>query len=224
MSFQYPNHFKLPEGERNYFAEQNIYTWECLTSNLIENKEENESRVAIEIGSLHGASAVWLLENFIKRPTDTLHCIDINQTEYLKNNLAPYKNVYVELGLSGNVLCDLWSRYKRPVADLIYIDGSHLAKHVLEDAVLSWKLLRVGGVMIFDDYGWGTNGNVDERPRTGIDGFRFAYQKHYEILQSYCDNVNGYQLYLQKIPYDISDDQLEGNYAVNNPFLNKENV
>ena len=38
--------------------------------------------------------------------------------------------------------------------DLIYIDGSHTAADVLTDAVLAFQLLRVGGVMIFDDYLW----------------------------------------------------------------------
>jgi hypothetical protein len=33
-------------------------------------------------------------------------------------------------------------------------DGSHRARDVLEDAVLSWPLLKVGGIMLFDDYLW----------------------------------------------------------------------
>jgi predicted O-methyltransferase YrrM len=36
--------------------------------------------------------------------------------------------------------------------DIIYIDGSHDAADVLEDAILSWRLLKDGGVLIFDDY------------------------------------------------------------------------
>jgi predicted O-methyltransferase YrrM len=35
--------------------------------------------------------------------------------------------------------------------DLIYIDGSHFPADVLEDAVLSWRLLKPGGMLIFDD-------------------------------------------------------------------------
>jgi len=43
--------------------------------------------------------------------------------------------------------------------DYIYIDGSHMPKWVLSDAVLSWDLLKKGGLMIFDDYRY-----IQERP------------------------------------------------------------
>jgi predicted O-methyltransferase YrrM len=36
--------------------------------------------------------------------------------------------------------------------DLIYIDGAHTGLDVTADAVLSWRLLAPGGLMIFDDY------------------------------------------------------------------------
>ena len=36
--------------------------------------------------------------------------------------------------------------------DLIYIDGSHAALDVMTDAILCWRLLAKGGLMIFDDY------------------------------------------------------------------------
>jgi len=36
--------------------------------------------------------------------------------------------------------------------DIVYIDGSHVANDVLQDAVLVWQLVKVGGFMIFDDY------------------------------------------------------------------------
>lgn len=36
--------------------------------------------------------------------------------------------------------------------DLLYIDGAHDAPAVLQDFVLAWPMLRVGSVVIFDDY------------------------------------------------------------------------
>lgn len=41
-----------------------------------------------------------------------------------------------------------------PGFDLVYIDGSHLRLDVLSDASMAWRLLREGGVMVFDDYEW----------------------------------------------------------------------
>lgn len=38
--------------------------------------------------------------------------------------------------------------------DLIYVDGNHEAEYVLEDAILAFRLLKPGGTIVFDDYGW----------------------------------------------------------------------
>jgi predicted O-methyltransferase YrrM len=62
--------------------------------------------------------------------------------------------------------------------DIIYIDGNHEPEYVLEDAVLSFRKLKVGGFLIFDDYIWG---NPDETQR-GIDMFLSGYHKRIEVL------------------------------------------
>lgn len=36
--------------------------------------------------------------------------------------------------------------------DVAYIDGLHTPLGIMSDAILTWPLLKVGGVMIFDDY------------------------------------------------------------------------
>jgi predicted O-methyltransferase YrrM len=54
--------------------------------------------------------------------------------------------------MSSVVLPELISKGER--FDLIYIDGSHAAADVMTDAVLSYLLLNVGGVILFDDYVW----------------------------------------------------------------------
>lgn len=41
---------------------------------------------------------------------------------------------------------------KRLKFDLIFIDGSHLLKDVMEDLVFSWNLLKTGGFLIMDDF------------------------------------------------------------------------
>ena len=37
--------------------------------------------------------------------------------------------------------------------DFIYVDGSHAALDVIRDAAGAWKLLKAGGILVFDDYG-----------------------------------------------------------------------
>jgi predicted O-methyltransferase YrrM len=85
---------------------------------------------------------------------------------------------------------------KQPVDafDIIYIDGSHTADDVLEDAVLSWRQLKPGGLLIFDDYqadGW--NHELPRKtPRVAIHAFYLLYGVHFEVLH------NGYQIILHK--------------------------
>ena len=65
----------------------------------------------------------------------------------------------------------LLQRLRRPATRVrfflkqVYVDGSHHARDVLQDAVLAWGLLRPGGYMIFDDYGWVSNVTLD-KPHT----------------------------------------------------------
>ena len=36
--------------------------------------------------------------------------------------------------------------------DFIYVDGSHEVLDVLQDAAMCWRLVRPGGLLVFDDY------------------------------------------------------------------------
>lgn len=62
--------------------------------------------------------------------------------------------------------------------DIIYIDGNHEPEYLLEDAVLSFRKLKVGGIMIFDDYGWGG----PDLTKRGIDAFMNGYHKRIQVL------------------------------------------
>lgn len=65
--------------------------------------------------------------------------------------------------------------------DLIYIDGSHRAADVLIDAVMSFQLLRIGGMMIFDDYIWTMEPQGQEdllnMPKPAIDAFTSIFAR-----------------------------------------------
>jgi len=61
----------------------------------------------------------------------------------------------------------------------------------MEDAVLSWPLLRKGGLLIFDDFGAG-DGVTPKYPAVGIIGFLTAYAPH--LTQLY----RGWQVFVQK--------------------------
>jgi hypothetical protein len=60
---------------------------------------------------------------------------------------------------------------------------------VLRDAVQSWDLLKVGGIMIFDDYGYET---PIEKPKDAIDPFLAIFSNCIEVLEK------GWQVLLRK--------------------------
>jgi predicted O-methyltransferase YrrM len=66
--------------------------------------------------------------------------------------------------------------------DFIYIDGCHEAINVLEDAVLSFKMLKQNGIMIFDDYNWINNKEFHEIPRMGINSFMTTYSHYIKTI------------------------------------------
>jgi hypothetical protein len=66
--------------------------------------------------------------------------------------------------------------------DLVYVDGSHRAADVLADAVLSWPLLKNGGIMLFDDYLWQQDPRPEHCPRLGIDSFLRWQRGWFDVL------------------------------------------
>ena len=66
--------------------------------------------------------------------------------------------------------------------DIVYVDGSHRACDVLMDGVLAWRLLKPGGVMIFDDYLWEPDFLPSRRPQMAIDLFLEMFVDQYTLL------------------------------------------
>ena len=78
--------------------------------------------------------------------------------------------------------------------DIIYVDGSHHAKDVLEDCVNSWRVLQKNGILIIDDYFWIGYENNDLNPINGINDFLRKYKKEYSVLK-----LSKYQLFIKKL-------------------------
>ena len=84
-------------------------------------------------------------------------------------------------GDSRQVLLELADEQAR--FDLVYVDGSHRGLDVLVDAALSWPLLEVGGVVVFDDYRWTLLGDDPLlRPGPAIDAFVGLVSAHGEVI------------------------------------------
>jgi predicted O-methyltransferase YrrM len=155
----------------------------------------------LEIGVYEGRSLLWMLDNVLTHPSSRATGIDPflekKSEGIFRANLEQSghaERVTVIVGYSQVEL------RKLPLNsfDVVYIDGSHTADDVLSDATSSFDLLRIGGLMIFDDYRWtGTQRGrtplpPELRPQVAINAFVTAYRNRVEVVH------RGYQLMLRK--------------------------
>ncbi|MBD2740520.1 tetratricopeptide repeat protein [Coleofasciculus sp. FACHB-1120] len=160
----------------------------------------------LEIGSWEGRSTCWFLENILIDNSSRIICIDtfagslehqrydfdyINSIEmrfdFNISRTGAGEKVRKIVGKSQQILRSLPLGFY----DLVYIDGSHLASDVLEDAVLSWALVKVGGMIIFDDYDFSFADNPFQNTKVGIDAFvsvffgkiQFIHKSHQILLK-----------------------------------------
>lgn len=144
----------------------------------------------LEIGCYEGKTSCWMMEN--SHPETFLTVIDtfeggqdlpdeVNLLERFKENIKNYGHrVTIITGKSQDRLKELPNNN---FYDFIYIDGSHLAADTLEDMILSFRLLKQGGLMIIDDYTWGYHLPIYEIPAVGIDAFIHVYGNKLEVLE-----------------------------------------
>ena len=155
----------------------------------------------LEIGSFEGNSACWLLDNVLTGDDSTVTCIDLYPSriealfdENIQKTGAAHKVIKLK-GDSKEVLPTL----DRGAFDFVYVDGSHTAPDTLEDAILSWKLVRPGGLLIFDDYTISDNRMLailspgTEQTGVAVDAFLKVYKGQYRLLRS------DYQVVIEKI-------------------------
>lgn len=175
----------------------------CWDSIIRENFANKENLNFLEIGSFEGRSACWLMEEVLTHESSCLTCIDPftksveNASTDLRNlrqrfdhNTKEWHNkMRVIQKQSGAALPELLVAHEK--FDVIYIDGSHMACDVMFDAVNCFELLKLGGIMVFDDYLGGKLTTIaDVKP--AVDAFIFSYQHKINVF-----NV-AYQLWLQK--------------------------
>lgn len=163
----------------------------------------------LEIGSWEGRSTCWLIDHVLTHESARITCVDTfeggveNKVAYGEAYLRtiqerfdfnitqtghPYK-VRKMVGKSQEILRSLVLHSYQ----LVYIDGSHIASDVLEDTLLTWGLVQVGGVIIFDDYGLQFPPEINENPpRIALDAFMKVYERKIKLLHQ------GHQIILKK--------------------------
>lgn len=155
---------------------------------------------ALEIGSWEGLSAHFTLHTL---PTAHLTCVDMwDTTDAFYASVARASGEAIErieTKFDANLVPFIarLSKYKGPSIsffaahpereryDLIYVDGSHHVDDVLVDAVRSFELLKVGGILILDDYFWQRYDNPVDNPAAAINAFLRLKSGALELLRVY---------------------------------------
>ena len=143
----------------------------------------------LEIGTFEGRSAIWLLKNILLHADSRLFCVDhwLYKGEHNDNvyktfvkNIEPYKDkVHILKGYSQKMLRTL----NKPQFDFVYIDANRHSQNVLEDAVLSFPLMKPDAILIFDDYTHNKEHDIN-CPRPGIDAFLNMYANEISVLHT----------------------------------------
>lgn len=163
----------------------------------------------LEVGSLEGRSACWLLSHVLTHPSSTLTCIDLFKPWHIQPSSCEDPTIVIDTNavFDANIAAiGATDRIRKRVGnshvllrslplcafDCIYIDASHEPRDVLQDAVLSWGLLKEKGLLILDDYGFDDPRFPDHRPKSAIDAFLHAFIQEYDVLH------RGFQIIVRK--------------------------
>jgi predicted O-methyltransferase YrrM len=200
---------------KNYTFTQNWFGSEDLEKFLFPNSDKIDM---LEIGSFEGKSTFWFLENILLNNESTITCID-PWTSYTQNEdsfntygkddaqfhfrktafglfmqnlkLSELEHkVIIKEGMSCDELPKLITEQKQ--YDIIFIDGNHTSPFVLTDAVMSWYLLKKGGMIIFDDYMWGDIKSTNS-PKIAVDSFMMNFKNYIETISV------GWRMVIKKI-------------------------
>jgi hypothetical protein len=169
-------------------------TYDCFSSRIpqlrigLQRLAGRPNLRVLEIGSFEGHSACWLLENILTHESARITCLDIFPAagkalfDHNIGLIGAQAKVEALIGRSRDILPRLTPEHY----DFIYVDGSHDQVDVLEDAVFSWRLLKRGGLMTFNDYGLKDVPVLQAlrplRPDIAIDAFLSTYAGRYAVV------------------------------------------
>ena len=158
----------------------------------------------LEIGSFEGMSTIWMLENILTEERSQIFCIDAWAewtgdafVRFVSNiNKTGFRDkVHIVKGDSSEEL----RIFPKEYFDFIYVDGNHDEKAVIKDAIGSFRILKKGGIIAFDDYLLGirypnSHGSkaMNGSAKKAIDYFIETFKDELDVIH------NDYQLWIRK--------------------------
>jgi predicted O-methyltransferase YrrM len=199
-----------PESRENGYRFTHDYFSPCIPTwtTWFEEHVTDSPISCLEIGSWQGGAATWLLDKIVSRRGGSLVCIDTfeGSSEHaafigtLGHSLEYFFDTNIRLTGHGK-LCRKLKGYSQQMLptlygqkfDFIYVDGAHEAKYVIQDAILSWLLLPVGGHLAFDDIDFRFPNSPAQDTARATEFFESVFSDEIEIIE------RGRQLLLKRI-------------------------
>ncbi len=189
-------HFLNSKNLTQDWFSHNSYDW-----NLILKDFKDKDFHYLEIGSFEGNSTMFIL-NFCSNVK--VVCVDAWNQFTKGNEELPLKQIEQNFDKNISPYIKRCQKFKMKSSEfffknnqefnIIYVDGSHHAKDVMEDCMYSWKVLQKNGILIIDDYFWIGYEDNDLNPIIGINEFLRRHKKEYSVLK-----VSKYQLFIKKL-------------------------
>ena len=155
----------------------------------------NEYLSILEVGSYEGLSTCFIAH---KLPNSTIHCVDTwgGSDEHVADKMNEFdlfnqieerfdfntREFYPRISKHKSKSIDYLNNNNSSEFDLIYIDGSHHSDDVLIDALLSFKKLKVGGFIIFDDYFFKFYSNPLDNVAGAVNAFYKLKENHLALV------------------------------------------
>ena len=154
----------------------------------------------LQLGAFTGDATTWLLENILTHLDATLTDVDTwegsDEPAHDVMDFSLVEQVYNSKGLipsaveSGRLdkfkgTTDEFFKRNVRLYDFIYVDADHTSYGVLKDAVNSYEVLKVDGILGFDDYEWNNARDSSEiyKPKLAIDSFETIYANKVKLLK-----------------------------------------
>ena len=162
-----------------------------LTTNWLKTKKlrfwfsaleplRNTNASILEVGAFEGRSAITFLEALPRSRVTTVDLFDEPEIEArCRSNLAPYGDRVEIIKMRAVAALEMLSDRK---FDVIYLDAEKARAGTFAHTALAWPLLKIGGIMIWDDLKWEGAVPPDQRPGCAITLFCSAFKSCLSIL------------------------------------------
>lgn len=167
----------------------------------------------LEIGCYEGRATVWLCDNILEAGAEydivdtfggSLEESGMNIENQLQENASYIEdNFKHNISYHSNIKFNIHKGYSQKILptfpqiemyDFIYIDASHRADDTFVDAYYAHKMLKPGGILIFDDFLWKDTKNMHpvNSPQLAVEVFNTMYDDSYTLI------FQGYQVFFTK--------------------------